>query len=344
MHQDTYCFGFDPGLKGAVSAIALDIKKSRVANLPYRYWERPVIDDSPFAFNKEGRRQDKNPTTLKKMNATRGKNRKLSIGWGRSILDFAELRSWLDLEADAWGKLSFLEDPKAVHLKSYQGTLSSGCSLALINEAARSATGFDTERVEPATWQSNPKILSVGRVDWEHGAKDKKEAKKHYMMAIANELFSLDLDFKKAGADGLADALLIGFDGALRYPPVVKLPPVLAWFVLHSEKARTMPVPSNLPFDKFLIYSSNFLDCKEENRQWAKNLVQAYSVEPPRNEDLPVGISGYVETNGIVLPYGEDWDEWGQLVMSHIVYPRPVAFEMNGMVLKPYRNQLPHKI
>jgi hypothetical protein len=134
---------------------------------------------------------------------------------------------------------------------------------------------------------------------------------------------------KKHG-DGMADALLIGLYGALKFPPVVKMNAIEAWFTLEHEQSNYLSIPTDIPFTEALIYAEDL--SMEEYRQRVSSFNYGGSEVPFMEGIKQGGIVGYVTL-------GEH-----QRITSRVVYPDVVEFEMGGKAIAPYYDQLPHLI
>jgi hypothetical protein len=344
MNKKPYAIGIDPGLNGAIAVIDQYLENSFAMRMELRDWNRPVL---PTDVNLKAvpKKNKKKATDVFDPKSLAGERYKIAHPlWGSQIVDMEKTLYILDKEYyqsdDNYfdGLFSFLEEPGNIGVKKFSANLTVGNNIGLINEAIRTLTGNDSIRVSPSDWQDHPIIKTWGKVDWEHGAKTQKEAKKHFAISVVENLFKKSLSYSTD--DGLADALLIGLYGALLFPPVIKYPPALAGFYLHHSSS--ISIDSNIPFPEALIYAeernslvhSRVKDC----------LLEPLGIEPPPLETLPAeGIIGYVTLGDFNRPNMPP-EQASRVITSRRVYPTPIPFDMTGKTVTPYLNQLPHLI
>jgi hypothetical protein len=331
-----YSIGIDLGLYGAIALITPYLKDSIVISTPKAdKWIRPLEVG-------ETKGKGKKKTILKEEDVfrTKGKNKGDRLytqhpSWGGNILRHETIIEAIQSRHD--GNLSavqsYLEDPGAQGgtRAGFDNSKTVGMNTYPWILAMEQLTCKQPWRVSVREWQSHPAIATWGKADYTHEAKDGSEGKKHQAIALANELFSKDISFdmKKHG-DGMADALLIGLYGALKFPPVVKMDAVEAWFALEHEQSNYLSIPTDIPFTEALIYAKDL--SMEEYQQRVSNFYYGGSESPPMEGIKRGGIVGYVTL-------GEH-----QRISSRVVYPDVVKFEMGKKAITPYYDQLPHLI
>jgi hypothetical protein len=331
-----YSIGIDLGLYGAIALITPYLKDSIVIPTPKAdKWVRPLE-----VGEAKGRGKTKTVLTEEDVFRTKGKNKGDRLysqhpSWGGNILRHEAIVEAVKAgyDKDLYAVQSYLEDPgaqggtragfdnsKTVGLNTYPWIL-----------AMEQLTCKQPWRVSVREWQTHPAIATWGKVDYSHDAKDKSEGKKHQAIALANELFSknISFDMKKHG-DGMADALLIGLYGALKFPPVVQMNAVDAWLALEHEQSNHLVIPTDIPFTEALIYAEDL--SMEEYQQRLGSFNYGGSEAPSMERIKQGGIVGYVTL-------GER-----QRITSRVVYPDVVKFEMGGKAIAPYYDQLPHLI
>ena len=334
-----YHIGIDPGEKGAIAFISPYLKESFVMPVPeYTPWHVPRERGKDIFYRVNGR-------GYKKGHRKYGTEKKEIAQYLNPFHAYDTIQNALatpECQSPLWDIHSTIEIPGGqgggragfANSKTVGGGISSWAAVI------ERLTGLQPFKYFPCEWQDHSVIKTKGRHDWEHEAKDKGEAKKHFSILRANEIFSLDLDFSQ---DGEADALLIGLFGALRFPPVVKLSPLNAWFVLEHPQSRTMPFHGDLPWEEALICVDTMT--KKEYLERARELMEAFPSTPipPLDKLKKGGLVGWVKTKGEYVSTNKDWLLPEQTIVSRKVYPDVVDYSQRGLI-HPYLHQLPHLI
>lgn len=334
MTNKIYSIGIDPGIYGAIAFVDQYIGNSKVIPMPKaRPWLCPYPDDHKDAFYKVnckgGKKGDRQFKTHDK--------------WGCNIIFHDDvIDSICDLDLSLSRVQSYIEDPEAqgVGRAGLDNSKTVGMNVYPLLYATEAVTEKIPWSVTTQKWQSHPAIATYGQVDWTLGAKDKKKAKKHNAVATANKIFGMNIP---PDQDGLADALLIGLYGALKYPPVVSVNAVEAWLILQSKWGfPSLPMDTNLPFAEALVYARRL---NEEEYSTMKDVIyDRLNIKVPPIEELPQeGIVGYVILGGYVDGIKKFGRGNEQYVVNKEIFPA-IAFDMEGKSIKPYYHKLPHLI
>lgn len=326
MTNKIYSIGIDPGYSGAIAFIGQYLSDSKVIPMPKAHpWLCPLPDNHENAFYKVGK--------------NRGDRRfKTHDKWGCNIIfhdDIVDSICHLDLSLG--GVQSYIEDPEAqgVGRAGLNNSKTVGLNIYPLIRSIQTITGTMPWSVTTKEWQSHPAIATFGKNDWGKGAKNKKEAKKHDAVTAANRIFDMNIPLDQ---DGLADALLIGLYGALKYPPVIEVDAVSAWVLLQSNWGfPSMPIDSDLPFTEALVYARRV---EEDEYQEVKDAVydRLNLVAPPLDELRQDGIVGKVTLGDRIVGDKKFW-RMNEYAVTDKVDFLPVAFDMEGRSVKPYYHQ-----
>lgn len=337
--SDIYSIGIDPGYKGAIAFIRPYLHKSSVIRMPKATsWLCPIEDNRKDPFYKS------NGKSFKKGDRRFSNHAK----WGKGYIDHGDILTSIATVTDnCLGIQSYIEDPQAQGQAraSFDNSKTVGMNFYPLLYALSKVTERQPWSVTTGEWQRHPVIATYGKVDYMHHAPDQGAAKKHFAVGKAQELFKMAIAYED---DGIADALLIGLYGALKYPPVISLNPIEAYYVLHGLNIHSLPIPSDIPFTEFLIYSKESTVTEREDymRQFSDSRVDCMGM-PPLAELPAGGIVGYVTTTGEYIDGDYAWrfnQDNKQLITRRIVYPNVVPFEMKERRLAPYYHRLPHLI